>query len=118
MDLSCYCIFFPLDMKDEFLHFISTFHRFDFLVFVISMERDILYDRINQRVDNMIEQGLIQEVENLLKKYATFPTAMQGLGYKEVVSYFQGNNTKEEKIEKKLEENLQKFTRKFIESRG
>ena len=48
----------------------------------------------------MIEQGLIQEVENLLKKYNTFPTAMQGLGYKEVVSYLQGNITKEEMIEK------------------
>ncbi len=73
---------------------------YDYHVFAITMEREKLYDRINQRVDNMIEQGLIQEVENLLKKYATFPTAMQGLGYKEVVSYLQGNITKEEMIEK------------------
>ena len=73
---------------------------YDYHVFAITMDREKLYNRINQRVDNMIEQGLIQEVENLLKKYNTFPTAMQGLGYKEVVSYLQGNITKEEMIEK------------------
>ena len=48
----------------------------------------------------MIEQGLIEEVENLLKKYQEFPTAMQGLGYKEVVEYLEGTLTKEEMIEK------------------
>ena len=48
----------------------------------------------------MIEQGLIQEVEALLKKYDEFPTAMQGLGYKEVVEYLQGLATREEMIEK------------------
>ena len=73
---------------------------YDYHVFAITMDREKIYNRINQRVDNMIEQGLIQEVENLLKKYNTFPTAMQGLGYKEVVSYLQGNITKEEMIEK------------------
>lgn len=48
----------------------------------------------------MIQQGLIQEVKNLLRKYKTFPTAMQGLGYKEVVEYLIGNINKEEMIEK------------------
>ena len=48
----------------------------------------------------MIENGLIEEVENLLKKYNEFPTAMQGLGYKEVVEYLQNEITKDEMIEK------------------
>ena len=48
----------------------------------------------------MIENGLIEEVEKLLKKYKEFPTAMQGLGYKEVVEYLQADITKEEMIEK------------------
>ena len=39
-------------------------------------------------------------MENLLKKYTVFPTSMQGLGYKEVVEYLQGNISKEEMIEK------------------
>ena len=64
------------------------------------MDRQILYDRINKRVDMMIESGLIQEVEKLLKKYNEFPTAMQGLGYKEVVQYFNKELTKEEMIDK------------------
>lgn len=68
-------------------------------VYGIKWEREILYERINQRVDNMIQQGLIEEVQSILNKYQGFPTAMQGLGYKEVVSYLQGNFTKEEMIE-------------------
>ena len=49
------------------------------------MDREVLYDRINKRVDMMIEQGLIEEVQTIIQKYSEFPTAMQGLGYKEVV---------------------------------
>ena len=74
--------------------------KYDYRVFAIDMNREILYDRINKRVDIMIENGLIQEVKNLLNKYGSFPTAMQGLGYKEVVEYFDGKLTKEEMIEK------------------
>ena len=48
----------------------------------------------------MIEQGLVNEVKNILDKYDKFPTAMQGLGYKEVVDYINGIYTKEEMIEK------------------
>lgn len=72
---------------------------YEYLVYAIDMDREKLYDRINQRVDIMIEQGLIEEVKELLKKYKDFPTAMQGLGYKEVVAYLNGDMTKEEMIE-------------------
>ena len=64
------------------------------------MDRAILYDRINRRVDIMIKNGLIEEVKNLIKKYNEIPTAMQGLGYKEVVAYFNSKYSKEEMIEK------------------
>lgn len=74
--------------------------KYDYKIFAINMDREILYDRINKRVDIMIENGLIEEVQNLLKKYDEFPTAMQGLGYKEVVDYLNGIYTKEEMIEK------------------
>ena len=63
-------------------------------------DRQKLYDRINLRVDIMLEQGLIEEVKNILEKYNKFPTALQGLGYKEVVDYLNGIYTKEEMIEK------------------
>ena len=48
----------------------------------------------------MIKNGLIEEVKNLIKKYNEIPTAMQGLGYKEVVAYFNSKYSKEEMIEK------------------
>ncbi len=74
--------------------------KYDYLVFGISMDREKLYERINKRVDIMIEDGLIDEVKKVLNKYDDFPTAMQGLGYKEVVEYINGDTTKEEMIEK------------------
>ena len=48
----------------------------------------------------MIEQGLVREVEEIVKRYQKFPTAMQGLGYKEVVQFLEGQITMEEMIEK------------------
>ena len=74
--------------------------EYEYKVFTINMDREKLYERINKRVDIMIERGLIEEVKKLEKKYNKFPTAMQGLGYKEVVDYVEGKYTKEEMIEK------------------
>lgn len=74
--------------------------KYNYHVFAIDMEREILYDKINKRVDIMINKGLIEEVKGILKKYKEFPTAMQGLGYKEVVEYINNQITKEEMIEK------------------
>ncbi len=74
--------------------------EYDYKVFALNWNRETLYERINKRVDIMIEQGLIEEVEKISRKYNKFPTAMQGLGYKEVVEYLEGFLTKEEMIEK------------------
>ena len=77
---------------------------YDYYVFAIDMLREKLYERINLRVDIMIEKGLVEEVKKLIKKYDKLPTAMQGLGYKEVVAYLNNECTYEEMIEKiKLE---------------
>ncbi len=73
---------------------------YEYIVFAINMDRAKLYDRINKRVDIMIENGLIEEVQALIKKYSNLQTAMQGLGYKEVLEYFNKKMTKEEMIEK------------------
>ena len=74
--------------------------KYDFKLFALDMDRDKLYKRIEKRVDIMINQGLIKEVKEILAKYSNFPTAMQGLGYKETVEYLQNKITKEEMIEK------------------
>lgn len=82
--------------------------EYDYKVYALLWDRNKLYNRINSRVDIMIKQGLIDEVKNILNKYDTFPTAMQGLGYKEVVQYLKGECTKEEMVEK-----IKKETRRY-----
>ena len=74
--------------------------EFDYKVYALNWDREKLYERINKRVDIMLEQGLIEEVKNVYEKYNEFPTAMQGLGYKEVVEYLENKMSKEEMIEK------------------
>ena len=74
--------------------------KYDYRIFVLNMPRCELYERINKRVDIMIKEGLIEEVKKIISKYKEFPTAMQGLGYKEVVEFLENKITKEEMIEK------------------
>lgn len=82
--------------------------KYNYKLFAITIDRSKLYEKIEKRVDKMLEEGLIEEVENIKKKYNKFPTAMQGLGYKEVVEYLENKITKEEMIEK-----LKKETRHY-----
>lgn len=86
---------------------------YDYKVFAIDYDREKLYERINKRVDIMIEKGLIDEVKSLLEKYNEFPTAMQGLGYKEVKQYLDGELSKEEMIEKIKQESRRYAKRQF-----
>ena len=74
--------------------------KYNYIVFALDMDRDKLYERINKRVDIMLKNGLTHEVEKLINTYKIMPTAMQGLGYKEVVEYLKGNCTEEEMVEK------------------
>ena len=77
---------------------------YDYKVFAIDMDRKKLYERINKRVDIMIANGLVDEVKKLISKYSELPTAIQGLGYKEVVLYLNNEITYDEMVEKiKLE---------------
>lgn len=87
--------------------------KYDYKVFAINWDREKLYERINKRVDIMIEQGLIEEVKDLLSKYENMPTAIQGLGYKEVKEYLDGDLTKEEMIEKLKMETRRYAKRQF-----
>ncbi len=72
---------------------------YDYQVYALTMPREQLYDRINKRVDIMLEQGLVEEVKKILETYPEIPTAMQALGYKEIKEYLEGNVEKEEAIE-------------------
>lgn len=74
--------------------------KYEYKVFGINIEREILYKKINHRVDEMLEQGLVEEVKTIYKKHKKTPTAMQAIGYKEVVEYLNNNISEEEMIEK------------------
>ncbi len=66
----------------------------------LNMERSILYDRINQRVDIMIQGGLIEEVKNLIAMgYNKELVSMQGIGYKEIIMYLEGDISLNDSIE-------------------
>ncbi len=59
------------------------------LVFAMQVPRDQLHERINARVDAMFEAGLVDEVQGLLDRYGTLSrTAAQGVGYRELITYF------------------------------
>lgn len=70
------------------------------IMFALNWERKLLYDRINRRVDEMVKQGLIEEVKGLLEKgLSEGTTAMQALGYKEIVQALHGKISMAEAID-------------------
>lgn len=73
---------------------------YDVVMIGLKMDRTKLYERINLRVDKMIEMGLIEEVRKLLDMgYHDSMTSMKGLGYKEIIKYLEGEYTYNEAIE-------------------
>lgn len=73
--------------------------KYDFVLIGLKLERELLYERINIRVDRMFERGLVQEVEKLVEMgYDKNTIAMQALGYKEVLSYLRKDISLEEAI--------------------
>lgn len=70
-----------------------------FAYFVLNDDRERLYERINLRVDQMMEQGLVEEVRALKDKgYKAGDVAMQGLGYKEILAFLDGKVSLEEAV--------------------
>ncbi|MBR4980974.1 MAG: tRNA (adenosine(37)-N6)-dimethylallyltransferase MiaA [Lachnospiraceae bacterium] len=72
---------------------------YDFSYFVLNDHRELLYERIDKRVDEMVTEGLIDEVQKLKNMgYDRSYVSMQGLGYKEILSYLEGEIPLEEAI--------------------
>ena len=73
--------------------------KYDPFYIGMKKDRELLYQRIDKRVDLMIEDGLFAEVESLIKRGVDKKcNSMQGIGYREVVWYFNGKCTKDEAI--------------------
>lgn len=86
--------------------------KYDFILIGLSMDRKILYERINQRVDKMIEDGLVEEVKSLLEKgFEKNLISMQAIGYKEIIEFLEGNITFEEAVNI-LKQNTRHFAKR------
>jgi tRNA dimethylallyltransferase len=82
---------------------------YDTSFIILNMPRQKLYERIDQRVDIMLKNGLVDEVEMLLKRgYSRELTSMQGLGYKEIVPYILGEIPLQQAVQ-----TLKRDTRRF-----
>ena len=67
--------------------------------FVLNDDRKLLYDRIDIRIDKMLEEGLLEEVTSLRNRgYTKDMVSMQGLGYKEILDYLNGDYSLDEAI--------------------
>lgn len=72
---------------------------YNYEYFVLNDYRDKLYDRIDRRIDMMLEEGLVAEVEKLYKEgYSKKLVSMQGLGYKEILDYLEGNTNLDDAV--------------------
>jgi tRNA dimethylallyltransferase len=78
------------------------------------MEREKLYERINARVDLMIEQGLVDEVKRLLAQGVPHNcTSLQAIGYKEIIHYLQGSSNFDEAVDQ-LKRNTRRFAKRQL----
>ena len=75
--------------------------------------REILYERINKRVDKMLENGLIEETKSLLEKHGRIKNFAKTIGYAEMLEYLDGFATLEESIEK-LKQNTRRYAKRQL----
>ena len=88
------------EKMNDFSNDLQFNEKYEPIILVLNREREHLYQRINKRVDIMIENGLEQEVKNLLSTgYSKDLVSMQGIGYKEIIKYLDGEYTYDEAIE-------------------
>lgn len=74
------------------------------LVYGLRMEKEVLHKRIDARVENMFESGLLEEIEGLLRKPLS-KTALQAVGYKEVLPYFESGDISIDEVKELIKKN-------------
>ena len=78
-----------------------------------NFERDVLYQRINNRVDKMLEMGLVEETKGLLSKYGRAYNIINTIGYKEITAYLDGTLTLDESVEL-LKKNTRNYAKRQL----
>ncbi len=79
----------------------------------LNYPRDVLYERINMRVDEMINSGLVDETKKLLQKHGRIPNLLYTIGYQEVIQYLDGEFTLEEAVDK-LKQNTRRYAKRQL----
>ena len=79
----------------------------------LNYPREELYDRINRRVDLMVEQGLIEETQKLLEKHGRIPNIVDTIGYREIISYLDGELSLDE-AKDKLKQNTRNYAKRQL----
>jgi tRNA dimethylallyltransferase len=88
--------------------------KYDFIIIGLEMNRKLLYNRINARVDEMIKEGLFDEVKELYQEgYDNTYQSMQAIGYKEVIDYIERKTSKEEAV-RLIKRNTRRFAKRQI----
>ena len=107
----------PSTKKARITRFSSNSERlsyYDLTMIGLKREREELYRRINRRGEEMIKEGLVKEVKNLLKKgFAQDLIALKGLGYKEIIGYLNGEYDLKEAI-RLLKRNSRRFAKRQL----
>lgn len=86
---------------------------YNHLIIGLNMDREKLYDRINLRVDMMLEQGLVEEVRGLYDRGIRDVQSIRAIGYKELYDYFDGRETFEQAIEN-LKQNSRRYAKRQL----
>ena len=105
-----------LDNNNEIKSFeeANIFQDYNVNMYVLKMNREILYNNINNRVDKMINDGLIEEVEGLIKDGLTLEhQSMKAIGYRQILSYLNGDIKKEEAIEQRKRDSRRYAKRQY-----
>lgn len=84
---------------------------YDAYVIGLSTDRALLYERINLRVDEMVEQGLTEEVKSLIDTVSVDAQSLNGIGYKELIPYFENRETLKESIEA-IKQNSRRYAKR------
>lgn len=79
----------------------------------LNFPREVLYERINKRVDLMLKQGIVEETENLLQKYGRIGNIVDTIGYREIIMALDGVLTLDEAIEK-LKQNTRNYAKRQL----
>ena len=86
---------------------------YNVLIIGLTMDRDVLYERINKRVDLMIEAGLVEEARKFYEQGLINVQSTQAIGYKELFQYFDGRLSLEESIEQ-IKQNTRRFAKRQL----